>query len=464
MAMAVAAAPEYADAHAEAQSVIAAHTPRGVASGSAAGATISGVLKALVGNSTADAWHAVQHAPPGPASEHADLTYLRRAITDDTWLNQLGPIPVGPRRFQRTSVPAELSAAVGPALEQARGVGPDQVVRLVDLLMRAGVDDEQLSAALSRDVVASLCDPQSGPRLIHRLGQRIGTEARLALAAESLKVTGHCDGLTELSDEVLDWLAEGITAPAPSELTQAHPGNATWNRAVLRGARAQHLGPADAADRCAWLWWLRICGSQRFEQAVAAEVWEPAELLAAAGGAPPGLSVLPTLLGAPDSAALAALASAVLEANAEDTAAACAAVRLFEPRIWVQKGHIETYLATYSPHIDAALQVLGPDRLHPDFMVRLLTLAVVATIAGQPYPAGCAALAADPALAAPCSSAGGGVGRRPRHHPGCRAGSQSGADRCGGGIGAVRRQCRPPVDASRPTNRRHPRLHRRGNR
>jgi hypothetical protein len=44
--------------------------------------------------------------------------------------------------------------------------------------------------------------------------------------------------------------------------------------------------------------------------------------------------------------------------------------------------------------------VLGPDRLHPDFMVRLLTLAVIATIADQPYPAGCAALAADPALAA----------------------------------------------------------------
>ncbi len=36
----------------------------------------------------------------------------------------------------------------------------------------------------------------------------------------------------------------------------------------------------------------------------------------------------------------------------------------------------------------------------PDFTVRLLTLAVVATITGQPYPAGCAALAADPALAA----------------------------------------------------------------
>jgi len=399
MAMAVAAAPEFADAHAEAHAVIAAHAPRGVAPGSSIGTTISEVLNALVGTSTADAWHAVQHAPPGPASEYADLTYACRAITDGIWLTQLGPIPVGPRRFQ-TSVPAELSAAVGPALEQARGAGADQVVRLVDFLMRAGVDDEQLSEALRRDVIASLCDPQSGPRLTHRLGQRIGTDARLALAVESLKATGLRSDLTELSDEVLGWLAEGITAPEPSELAQAQVGNDIWNRAVLRGARTQHLGPADAADRCAWLWWLRICGSQSFEKAVASGVWEPDELLAAAGGAPPGLSVLPTLLGAPDSAALAALASAVLEADAEDTATTCAAIRLYEPRIWVQKRHIESYLATYSPHVDAALQVLGTDRLHPDFMVRLLTLAVIATIAGQPYPVGCAALAADPAAAA----------------------------------------------------------------
>jgi hypothetical protein len=399
MAMAVATTDEYADAHAEAHSVIAAHTPRGAAPGSAVDAAITGVMNALVGSSTADAWDAVQHAPPGTASAYADVTYLRRAIRDDTWLSQLGPIPVGPRRFHRNSVPTELSAAVGPALEQARRVGPDQVLRLVDFLMRAGLDDEQLSAALNRDVVASLCDPQSGPRLIHRLGQRIGTEARLALAAESLKVTGHRDGFTELSDEVLDWLAKGITAPAPSELAQVRPWNAAWNRAALRGARAEHLGAADAADHCVWLWWLRICGAQRFEQMAAAEVWEPAELLAAAGGPPPGLSVLPTLLGAPDSAALAELASAVLEANAEDTAVACAYVRLLEPRIWVEKGHIETYLPAYSPHLDAALTVLGPDRLHPDFTVRLLTLAVVATIAGQSYPAGCAALAAKPALA-----------------------------------------------------------------
>ena len=260
MAMAVAAADEYADAHAEAHSVIAAHTPRGVAPGSAAGATISGVMNALVGNNTTDAWDAVQHAPAGPASAHADLTYLRRAITDDTWLSQLGPIPVGPRQFHRTSVPAELSAAIGPALEQARGVGPDQLLRLIDFLMRAGVDDEQLSAAISHGVVACLCDPQSGPRLIHRLGRRIGAEARLALAAESLKVTGERDGFTELSDEVLDWLAEGITAPAPSELAQARPGNRHLESCgTARGARPTPGGS-------------RGCGSLRVA-VVAADLW-----------------------------------------------------------------------------------------------------------------------------------------------------------------------------------------------
>jgi hypothetical protein len=400
MAMAVVVEDQYADAHAEAHSVIAAHQPRGVAPGSAVDHTISGVMAALVGTSTADAWHAVQQAPAGPAAGHADLTYLCRAITDDTWLDQLGPIPLGPRRFPEGAVPPELSAAIGPALERARDGGPDRVLRLADFLTRVGVDDERLSAALSRDVVEHLCDPRSGPRLIRRLGQRIGADIRLALAAESLKATGHRDGFTALSDEVLDWLAAGISAPASQELVQARPWNATWNRAALRGARSQQVGPADAADRCVWLWWLRICGSPRFEQMAASGVWEPAELLAAAGGAPPGLSVLPTLVGAPDSAALTELARAVLEASAEDTAAACAAVRLLEPRIWVEQGHIEIHQAAYTPHWDAALEVLGPDRVHPDFTVRLLTLAMVAIISGQPYPAGCAALAADPALAA----------------------------------------------------------------
>ena len=394
MAMAVATSGEYADAHAEARSVIAAHTPRGVDPGSALGATISGVLTELVGTSTADAWAAVRQAPGGPVAEHADLTYVCRAITDDTWLSQLGPIPVGPRPFDRT--PAQVSDAVGPALEQARGVGPDQVLRLVDFLMRAGVSDDRLSGALSRDVVPSLSDPHSGPRLVHRLGPRIGTEARVALATESLRGTPPPDGATPLSDDVLGWLADGITAPAPSELAQARAWDATWTRAVLRGAST------GATDEDGWvsLWWLRICGSPRFEQMAASEVWDPAALLVAAGGAPPGLSALPTLVGAPDSAALRQLASAVMEADADAVAVACAAVRLLEPRTWVQKGHTETHLATCSPHWDAALAVVGPDRVHPDFAARLLTLGVLATIAGQPYPAGCAALAADPTQAA----------------------------------------------------------------
>ena len=89
-------------------------------------------------------------------------------------------------------------------------------------------------------MVEHLCDPESGPRLIHRLGQRIGAETRLALAAESLKATGHRDGITALSTDVLDWLAGGISAPAPSELAQARPWDAIWNRAALRGRAFQH--------------------------------------------------------------------------------------------------------------------------------------------------------------------------------------------------------------------------------
>jgi hypothetical protein len=303
---------------------------------------------------------------------------------------------LGPRQFDSSSVPAQLSEAIGPALEQARGVGAEQVLRLVDFLMRAGVDDERLPAALSRDVVPSLTDTHSGPRLVHRLGQRIGTQARLALAAETLK--GSAEG-SQLDEDVLDWLAENITAPAPSELGQAAPWDDVWTRAALRGSRAQHAGAADTADRWLLLWWLRICGSPSFEQMAAAEVWEPAALLAAAGGAPPGLSALPTLVGAPDSEALRELASAVTEANADDTAVACAAVRLLEPRMWLEQGRLETYLSTWSAHWDAALSVAS-DQLHPDFTVRLLTLALLATITGLPYPAGCAALATDHALGA----------------------------------------------------------------
>ncbi|MFG1929985.1 hypothetical protein ACGFK1_04935 [Mycobacterium sp. NPDC048908] len=401
MAMAVASTETFADAHPEARSVIAAHTPGGVDLGTAVGATVSAVMTQLVGTKTADAWEAVQHAPAGLAAEHADLTYACRAITDDTWLSQLGPIPVSSRAFRGNAVPAQLSAAIGPALERAGDVGPEQVLRLVDFLMRAGVDDDRLSAALRRDVAPSLTDSQYGPRLVHRLGQRTGTQARLVLAAEALRAASDD---TQLDEDVLGWLAEGITAPAPSELVHACRWDDAWTRAALRGARAQRAGAADTADRWLLLWWLRVCGSPVFEQMAAAQVWEPAALLAAAGGAPPGQSALPTLVGAPDSAALRELADAVMEAKTDDTAVACAAVRLLEPWMWVEEGRTETYLSTCSTHWDTALSMVAPDRLHPDFTVRLLALAVLATITGQPYPARCEALAEDPALAAQAAS------------------------------------------------------------
>ena len=186
MAMAVAAADEYADAHAEAHSVIAAHTPRGVAPGSAVGATISGVMNALVGSSTADAWDAVQHAPAGPASAHADLTYVRRAITDDTWLSQLGPIPVGPRQFHRTSVPAELSAAIGasPGAGARRGPGPGAAAgrffdaRRCGRRTAVGCDQPRCGGVPVRPAVRSAADPPS--RAAHRRRGSAGAGRRIA--------------------------------------------------------------------------------------------------------------------------------------------------------------------------------------------------------------------------------------------------------------------------------------------
>jgi hypothetical protein len=68
--------------------------------------------------------------------------------------------------------------------------------------------------------------------------------------------------------------------------------------------------------------------------------------------------------------------------------------------MWVTEGRAETYLSTCSAHWDSALSVVAPDQLHPDFTVRLLTLAVLAALTDQPYPAGCAALAEDSALGA----------------------------------------------------------------
>lgn len=90
------------------------------------------------------------------------------------------------------------------------------------------------------------------------------------------------DGIVAISDAVLEWLADGVGVPPPTELAGARVWDVPWTRAAVRGAHAQRLGPATLGDRFAQLWWLRVCGSTGFEQLAAAAVWDPDELLFAA--------------------------------------------------------------------------------------------------------------------------------------------------------------------------------------
>ncbi len=52
-----------------------------------------------------------------------------------------------------------LLKAIGPALERGRAQGPHRLLRVVDLLLRAGVADDRLQAALADGVLPGLADP-----------------------------------------------------------------------------------------------------------------------------------------------------------------------------------------------------------------------------------------------------------------------------------------------------------------
>ena len=402
MAMSVVNRDDFGDALAEAHAVIAAHSPSTVAPDSVVGHTVAGVRAALVGTTTADAWRAVEDAPPGASADHADLTYLVRAVADPGWLDQAGPIPVGPRPLHGRAVPAELAAAIGPALTQAAIAGPERVLRLVDLLWRAGIGDDRLYQAVTATGVArALADPHTGPALAHRLGRRIGVDARLAAASAALRVGApSADGVTPVDAIVLEWFSDGVGLPPPTALATAAPWDATWTRAALRGARARVLGPAEGGDPFAELWWLRLCGSPEFDRLAAAAVWPPGDLLIAAGtGALPAAAVLPTLLGAPTSESLDQLADAVLAAGAENPAVACAAARRIDPRVWIRQGYLQERQGDYTALWDEAIAQVGLGRLHQDVGVRLLTLALVAATHGMASLAHGGALAADRATA-----------------------------------------------------------------
>ncbi|WP_441958836.1 GAP1-N2 domain-containing protein [Mycolicibacterium houstonense] len=386
MAMAVAGHPEFADAQVEAHEVIAAHSPLGAVVGSEASHIISDVLAGVVGATTADAWRALHELPDGAGAAFADVTYLSRAIADDVWMAQTTPIPLGPRMFHGKPIPSSLRAAIGPALERGRGQGPGRLLRVIDLLTRAGVADDRLQVALADGVLPGLADP--GARGL------IGADDRLSLGALLLR-DGDAEG-SAIGDDVLDWLAEAAVVPEPAELAAAQPWDPIWIRAALRGLRSRRRGALLPGDPGAQLWWLRTTQPEHFEAAAAAAVWNPADLLLAVGTDPlPGTAALRTLLGAADSVALRQLAGKVIDDNGDSTAVACAAVRHIEPRDWLHQRYLHTHQSSYTPLWDQALAGSEPAAVHPDFAARLLAFALLGSFTAQPYPQACNLLAAE---------------------------------------------------------------------
>ncbi|OBF66368.1 hypothetical protein A5753_06525 [Mycobacterium sp. 852002-51971_SCH5477799-a] len=396
LAVTIAADEDFAAAHPEANAIITAHSPAGITPGSPTERLVDEALSALVGHTTPDAWKAAEQNLPGFAGEHAALTYLCRAIGDDTWLDQLGPIPLSANTYHGRQVPEPLAAALGPALDRASAEGdPQRLLKLIDLLLRAGVDDDRLSQALTERVAAQLADPHTGPTLARRLTHRLGPETRIAAAAATLRLS--CEGAATISDAVLDWFAEGSTMPAASELLGAQPWDATWTRAAVCGMRAER-DPGEA-DCFAELWWLAANGSPRREELAAGRIWDPAQLLVAGGAALNTAALLPTLLGAPDSESLARLADAITGANSDDLVVACAALRMVGPASWVQRGYLNTHQKAYAGLWDTALGEIGPGRIHLDCSVRVTVFAVLGLIAGQPRPVLAGQLAGDPVVA-----------------------------------------------------------------
>jgi hypothetical protein len=160
------------------------------------------------------------------------------------------------------------------------------------------------------------------------------------------------------------------------------------------------LGSETPRDRQAARWWLSIQGlslSDLPDDDAAPR--EPTELLTPDGDRElPAGELVRTLVGAPDSPAIVDLATRVLTENNDDTAVACAAVRLYEPDDWIRQGYVSTHQPPYTPHWDDAVEIAGPDAVHRDFARRLLVLAVVGAALGAPCPRSCGRLLTVEAL------------------------------------------------------------------
>ena len=400
MAMSVLARDEFADARDEAKQLLAIRSPRGLVKDSDAGRALADALADLVGTSTADAWQAVQSAPAGgEAADHANRTYLLRALADDAWLGQPGPIPVAPRGAAPPGQPpdTQLAAAVGAAIGRARAAGPERLLRLVDFLTATGLGDGRIPLDAIPEVAAALGDPRTGPELVNRLRDRVGPGTRMAAATATLHAARHRDGSSTVHPDVLAWFADGLAPPRPAELARAQPWDVTWMRGALRGALAELTGPKQATDVFLQLWWLGFCQAPRFAQLAASRVWDPTELLLAAGGTGTmlGKAALPTVLGLADSQPLRDLASVVMKQSPDRVTSACAATRVFDPGAWVQQGNIERQQVSHVPLWDQGVDVVGAERVHADFATWLTTVAAVAALSDLPAPQSCSKLASD---------------------------------------------------------------------
>lgn len=398
MAMSVRAHAEFADARDEADAVLVAHSPAGLGD-TELGRAVHGALDAMVGTTTADALHAVRQAPAGPAAEYADATYLVRALGDDRWLDQTGPIPLGPRRFG-SHLPPGSAAAIGAALERGRTAGAARLLRVVEFLAHLGVSDPRIVGVFDADLASQLVDPWTGPSVAQRLPDA-SVSLRVAAASVTLPGAARSDGTVNLGAPVMEWLARDVSVPHAAELAEARPWDQAWTRAALRGALAQRSGAVDAADRFAQLWWLRRCGATTFASLAESAVWDPYELLVAAGDVESlGSAVLPTLLAAPSTPALLELASRVERAPMDGGARACARIRLVDVDAWLRDGNL-AHQEALVPMWEGAVSFVGADRVDVDVAARLVSIAAVAAVSRLPFPPSCKALAARADVFAP---------------------------------------------------------------
>jgi hypothetical protein len=385
MAMSVLNRPQFSDAAPEARSVIAMNSPRDLPAHSLAGRAVREVVAALAGSSTAEAWRVLQQVPEGPAADAATEIYLHHAIFDGALLDQRDLIPLRDNGFTGQPVPGSLRVAVAEALETALTQNPERLIRLVDLVLRAGLLDD-LPPGIEADVALLFSDPTEGSALAQQLGAHIGSHTRLALARAVMR-RQHANSAAPLGDAALGWLSNGLNAPPVAQLAAAKPWDDTWVVAALYGARfAQRAEVADA-QRFWALWWLRVIGepATKLTHMAGRQRWDPAELLLATGDASlPVYAAVFTLLGAPPSAALLDLASHAATQH-DNTVVACAVLRLRDPAGWAARGSVGFDGEFYGRHWADAVAIVGSDGVDPQVAGRLLVLAALAALDAHPY-------------------------------------------------------------------------------